>query len=757
VSRRAAYAVAGIVAAGALWAAGAAWAGAPDLDFRAPPAATDAGAAAVMRDLAIRLLPVYQEADPDRYLANLSALQLVAGDFTAADASRESLRERRGARAARMPVERGMVYDLYAHARAIEAENRAPFAESFTKAYHEVVPHLDDAEAYALTRLLEASPAASRDALQKDLDQLRSKDSIGTAAALDLIWLYLTFDAYRSFQPLVAALDADDDRERYVFEGDIQIEAADGDSMSAVMVRPKKLSAPLPALLELKADDSPNDAKECAAHGYVGIVVNARGTRANPRKFVPYQHDTEDARSVIEWIGKQSWSDGRVAMVGEGYSGFTAWAAAARPPAALKAIATSAPSAPGIDLPMDGSVFRNSAYRWSLQMTDNAPGPEGIYQDEALWRSLDQKWYRSGERYRDFGRLFGKSNPLFIRWLNHPSYDRFWQQMIPYRQAFAHIKIPVLTGAGYYGASTPAALYYFSEHSRYDPHADHTLVLGPYDDDAERHGPAAVLRGYRTDAAAFIGLRELRYQWLDYVLKGAAKPALLKDRVNYEVMGANRWRHAASLEAMSGGALRLYVDAAAAGETHRLTRHKNVAAAFIGQTVSLTDRKDENWVPSAGIVAKAPQSRNGLVFVSEPMGKPTEFDGIFSGSLDFTVNKMDLDLYVALYERLASGEYIRLFDPAYAFRASYARDRVHRHLLKAGERQTVAFKSERITSRQLAAGSRLVMVLGIDKRPDREINYGTGGDVSEESIADGKVPIKIRWYANSYIDIPVRR
>jgi hypothetical protein len=47
------------------------------------------------------------------------------------------------------------------------------------------------------------------------------------------------------------------------------------------------------------------------------------------------------------------------------------------------------------------------------------------------------------------------------------------------------------------------------------------------------------------------------------------------------------------------------------------------------------------------------------------------------------------------------------------------------------------------------------MVLSINKRPDQEINYGTGGDVSEESIADGKIPLKIRWFSSSYIEIPI--
>jgi hypothetical protein len=137
--------------------------------------------------------------------------------------------------------------------------------------------------------------------------------------------------------------------------------------------------------------------------------------------------------------------------------------------------------------------------------------------------------------------------------------------------------------------------------------------------------------------------------------------------------------------------------------------------------------------------------------------KATEFNGLFSGKLDFTVNKMDMDLNVTLYELLPGGDYIYLFNPTYEFRAGYARDRVNRHLLKAGERQELIFKSERMTSRRLQPGSRLVMILGVSKRPDREINYGTGGDVSEETIADGKPPLKIQWYNDSYIDIPIRR
>jgi hypothetical protein len=266
-----------------------------------------------------------------------------------------------------------------------------------------------------------------------------------------------------------------------------------------------------------------------------------------------------------------------------------------------------------------------------------------------------------------------------------------------------------------------------------------------------------MLQSYQVDSAALIDVRELRYQWFDHVLKGGPMPSLLKDRINYEVMGANEWRHAASLEAMSRGSLKFYMDGSGPGERHRLTQRKVAHPTALRQTVSLTDRSDDAWTPPADFTSRNLATHNAVMFVSEPLAKTADFSGLFSGKLDFTVNKMDVDLNITLYELLPSGDYIYLFNPTYEFRASYARDRVHRQLLKAGERQELTVKSERMTSRQLAAGSRLVMILGVNKRPDREINYGTGNDVSEESIADGETPIKIQWWSDSFIEIPVRR
>jgi putative CocE/NonD family hydrolase len=742
-----------LVFAAASWA----WAAAPNFEFHPPASVADATVGATMRDLAERLLPVYQESDPDRYLANLSALQMAAGDYEAAYVSRQSLRDRRRRADAGRPVGRELIWDIYAHARAMEAKQRLSFADAFAKAYREAIPRLSDPDAFRFTEWLGTSPAVFRDALQKAFDQQRTEDSIGQSAAVDLIRTYIFFDAYRSFGPLADSLDTEDERRRYDFDSDVLIKTRDGVSIAAVLVRPKSASKPLPTLLEFTIYDSQNYAMECAAHGYVGVVAYTRGIRGPLHSVVPYQHDGDDARAVIGWIAKQPWSDGRVGMYGDGYSGFTPWAAAKHMPVALKAIATSGPSAPGIDVPMGGNIFHNSAYRWSSYVTNKKASDEGKYYDDELWRSLDQKWYISGKRYRDLGSLYGKPNPIFIRWLNHPSYDRYWQEMVPYREQFAHVNIPVLTTTGYYAGSEIGALYYFTQHHRFNAHADHTLVIGPYDDAVMQRGPLAMLQGYQVDSTALVDLRELRYQWFDHVLKGAAMPSLTTNRVNYEVMGANEWRHAASIDAMAKGSLRYYLDASRSANSHRLTLRRNPAAASVRQSVNFIDRKDAAWVPSPILINTSVANHNDVMFESEPLTKPVDFNGVFSAHLDFTVNKMDMDLNIMVFERLAGGDYIRLFSPTYELRASYAKDRVHRHLLKAGERQELTFKSERLTSRRLQSGSRLIVVLGINKRPDREINYGTGNDVSEESIDDGRIPLKVRWHNDSYIDIPIHR
>ena len=60
-------------------------------------------------------------------------------------------------------------------------------------------------------------------------------------------------------------------------------------------------------------------------------------------------------------------------------------------------------------------------------------------------------------------------------------------------------------------------------------------------------------------------------------------------------------------------------------------------------------------------------------------------------------------------------------------------------------------------SRQLAAGSRLVVVLNVNKNAFAQVNHGTGKDVSDESIADAGEPLRVRWYGDILVRLPIHR
>ena len=95
--------------------------------------------------------------------------------------------------------------------------------------------------------------------------------------------------------------------------------------------------------------------------------------------------------------------------------------------------------------------------------------------------------------------------------------------------------------------------------------------------------------------------------------------------------------------------------------------------------------------------------------------------------------------------------------PPYWSRASYVEDATKRQLLTPGKRQTLSFTSRRLISHRAEPGSRLVVVLSVIKEQGRQINYGTGKDVSDETSADTGEPLIIELLGGSFIDMPVGR
>jgi len=765
-------------------------AAAQGLEFRAPPSVYDAATPAVMRDLASRIIPVYRNDNREQYLANMSALQLVAENFEPAYSARLELRQMHGENPRRPAVDPALVYDLFAHTKSLQAQYRLPFSQAFDLAFWETIPIFNNLDAFRLESWLQAPVDAYAKALQASFDRTRGHPRINQRDALGLIWQYLAFDAYRSFAPIAPGLISLDEDRRYTIQENVPIETPHHHGeVVALLVRPRSSSGRLlTTLLEYRiAPGGHEDAIEAAAYGFTGVVAFTPRVRAGRHAWqvIPFEGEGERARAVIDWIVKQPWSDSQVGMYGDGYSGFVAWAAAKRLPPQLKAIATFDAMAPGVNFPMAGGIELNSAYCWLQRIeaerdesagapdasagllpqggsgsadssSTNAAAPTPAPGTRAWCRALDAKWYASGKPFRDLPRLAGRPSPIFSRWLAHPAYDDFWRSLVPSPSELARIDIPILSMTGYYTPGEAGTLFYFLQHYEHDSHADQILLAGPYDGGAMREGRAqGMVRGYRTDAAAVIDLRSLELQWFAYLFLNQTKPAVLSDRVNFEVMGANGWQHAATLDALARDQVRLYLAAEPRAGSGLLIPREPSSRAAIHLTVNLAARRDGGEPEPDDLLTASVPVENGFAFVSGPLPGGLEIDGRFSGRLHVSSNKHDLDLTVSLYELQTDGTYFHLFAPAEEFRASYLKDPSRRRLLVPGQAQWLSFTSARITAVRMESGARLVMVLRVSKRPNREINYGSGRVVSGDSIASGRVPVKLSLLRGSYITLPI--
>jgi putative CocE/NonD family hydrolase len=730
------------------------------LDFPGAAVSDNEALSRVIPGLARQVIAIYKEADQAVYLDNLFRLQMVAEDYDGAKATLKSLRDVLRRTDPVYADDTYVQYEILSDARLLEAAGKTSFEDAFAQCFGRVYRKLDDQAALRVSDSFVYDLARARNDLQKSLEQLKGRSSITLADVIALLKTYQPYRAYERMLPLTEPLLREDDNRRYSIKDDVLIRTKERASISAVVVRKKDVTTPQPTALVCTIYAEAGNyraAKQSAAHGYAGMIAYTRGKVLSPDPIAPYEHEAEDMYWVIDWITKQSWSNGQVGMYGGSYNGFTQCAATKKLHPGLKTIVPYVAAIPGQGLPMENNVFLNANYGWAFYVTDNQYLDDKIYYDPQRWRSLNTKWYASGKRYREIDRVDGAPNPWLQRWLQHPAFDKYWQNMVPYKEDFARINIPVLTITGYYDDGQISAIQYLKEHYKYNKNADHYLLIGPYDHfGAQRSHKDAVLRGYSIDLVAQIDTPEITFQWLDYCMRGGKKPELLKDKINYQVMGTNQWRHAPSLEGMSDETLTLYLTDAKSGSHLLLSTEKPSKPGFLYQEVDLADRKTSNndYYPFP-IVGKKPDLSNGFSFISEPFDEPVSIDGTFWGEIKAIINKKDMDIGVVLYEVMPSGE---LFHLSYFLgRASYAKDRSVRTLLTPGKVESIPFDRTRMVSRRLSKGSRLLVTLNVNKNPFCQINYGTGKDVSDEDINDAKVPLQIKWQNDSYVKIPVHR
>ncbi|WKE65381.1 CocE/NonD family hydrolase [Gallaecimonas kandeliae] len=588
----------------------------------------------------------------------------------------------------------------------------------------------------------------------------RTQATLSQAEAIEVVANTQLMRVLYQVIPSADKIIAMEQNRRFDIQPEVMIKTPDGVELAATLVRKKGVKKPLPAALQftIYADEKSHikTAIHAAAHGYVGIVANSRGKRGSHNKISPWEHDGEDADRVIDWVARQPYCDGRVVMYGGSYNGFTQWAATKHLPKALKTIVPYAAASPITGLPIENNIVITPNYPWAFFVTDNKTMDNSVYADWQKAEKLRKDLYRSGRPIVDIDKLDGRPNPWFQKWLKHPDYDSYYQAMLPFGADYKQINIPVLSITGYFDGGQISALDFVKRHQKNNPKAQDFLVIGPYDHGTAQSTSGQYLSNYKLDPVALQkDTEELAFAWFDHVLYGKPRPKLVKDHINYQLMGSNSWQHAPSLDALNAKGRNFYLTKQRSEEGYYLlsTKRPGTIEKF-SMKVDMADRAEQRNLSALPVIQSALPDKNGLVFVTEPFKEATQFSGVMTGSFSLVTNKKDLDIGYNLYELTGKGEYFHLVN--YISRASYAADMSKRTLLTPNQKTRVPLTNTYMTAKLLQPGSRLVLVLNVNKNENAQVNLGSGKPVNLEGTKDAGAPLTLDWFSDSELHLPLQ-
>lgn len=647
----------------------------------------------------------------------------------------------------------GVQFELYALAKLDTEKNS--FSEKYANVFNKKINSLTGSSKFFLKDYFINKEQDLKIQISKFLNTDIVNDNISTPNAIKLCRYYIAYLIAKETNNIAKTLIENLDKQSFSVKDSIIITTKKGKEITLYYVLNKKINQPKPSILNFSTYIGNNDyfissAKINADRGYNIIYAFSRGIYLSKDEITPFEFEVEDVNEVIDWISKQTWSNGKVGMIGGSYDGFSQWAATKNLHPALKTIIPSASVGFGIDFPMYNNCFSPYMLRWLTHVKKETDFE--TFDNEKKWLSIYNKYYKTGIAFNKLDNLYGGTNHTFQKWLKHPSFDSYWQSKLPYKKDFTKINIPILTITGYYDADQRGAMYYYNNHLKYNKDANHYFVIGPYGHSEAVSGITSdKYKGYKIDSVANIDLKEISFQWFDYILRGQEKPEFIKDKVNYQVMGTNKWKSAPSVDKISNKKLKFFLNKT------KLEKIKP-SRDFIIQDIDFAKRKDtlqsfndekilDSVIYKRDLIEK-------LVFESEAFNDSFEINGSFTGNLKASINKKDMDITINIYEKLPNGQYFKLTHEHFA-RASYSKDNTTRNLLKPNKIETIPIKNTFFTSKKIEKGSKLIILLGVRKSPDVQINYGTGKDVSEETIVDAKEPLEIKWYNDSYIEIPI--
>jgi putative CocE/NonD family hydrolase len=402
-----------------------------------------------------------------------------------------------------------------------------------------------------------------------------------------------------------------------------------------------------------------------ASHGYAFVVQDVRGRGDSDGDFDFFFGEGEDGFDTIEWIATQSWSNGRVGMMGASYWGTVQWLAAREKPPHLACIVPTAPAGRYFDeVPYNGGAFMLG---WALPYLNDISGQiaQSINAAEGDWEELLQ--HRPLE---DLDELMGREMRLYQEFLEHPTLDAYWKRISFTAEDFRNLDLPALTVTGWFDGDQPGALFYWrgmAEHSR--ARDSQFLLIGPWTHSQTYLGGELKLNDMEFAPESVVDTKALHLAFFNRYLEGSSTD-FDHPRARVYVTGSNRWRELAEYPPAEAGYRRLYLHSS--GRANTLIGDGSLS--WEAPEEEAPDRYSydpKNPVPSSvgdeelAIDRRAIERRDDvLVYTTEVLEEPLEVIGTVFVRLHAASDALDTDFTANILDVYPDGRAVKLANKA---------------------------------------------------------------------------------------------
>jgi len=319
----------------------------------------------------------------------------------------------------------------------------------------------------------------------------------------------------------------------------VPVPMRDGVKLSTDLYLPDG-DGPFPTILERTPYDNSLEAFEQHARrsvdrGFAVALQDCRGRFDSEGLYTPFRNEAHDGFDTHEWIGRQSWSTGRVGMRGGSYDGWVQWTSATLGSKHLQAIA---PAVMATEL-HPGLVYRGGALNLGVLLT------WGMRTSGRSRQRLDHlDWV---EQFRhmpvaEAANAAATDIQSWREWIEHEGRDGWWDP-ITLDAKFSGATAPALVLGGWYDLYSSDT---FTSWEAYRTRgsggaAASRIVVGAW---PHALSTSPITGGVDFGNRSMLDLEALENRWFDRWLRDERNGVDEEPPVKIFLMGAGEWHDA---------------------------------------------------------------------------------------------------------------------------------------------------------------------------------------------------------------------